>query len=385
MFRLRVFFRSSSNAIKSAMLEPVGTSSSSSGGSSCITSLRAQSTQVQHNKPPLQTSAQSASLPAQSSPNSPSFHYTLDPSSLPKLRPNQRQLTTEQRAFYEENGYIIIPKLVSDADLERYARRFKDYATGVLRTPPGMVVQKEVTKKGEPLTEKTLYKLQELYTDDVLFGYCRDPNILDYVSNFVGPDVLAIHSMFINKPPIDSSSSRHPLHQEIHYFPIRPVEKIVCSWMPLEATNRENGCLVVVPGSHKMEHLEHDYPDWEGGVNKFYYGIKDAKLAEKRIHVEMEPGDALFFSPLVIHGSGMNRSSGFRKAFSCHFASAHCDFISVNGTIQEKLANEILGTYVNKLNNETVDEKLKATKIDYPTMWRLRSRLVRGSGPFKRA
>lgn len=46
MFRLRVFFRSSSNAIKSAMLEPVGTSSSSGGGSSCITSLRAQSTQV---------------------------------------------------------------------------------------------------------------------------------------------------------------------------------------------------------------------------------------------------------------------------------------------------------------------------------------------------
>lgn len=155
--------------------------------------------------------------------------------------------------------------------------------------------------------------------------------------------------------------------------------------MPLEATNRQNGCLVVVPGSHKMTHLEHDYPDWEGGVNKFYYGIKDSKLAEKRIHVEMNAGDLLLFHPLTIHGSGMNRSSGFRKAFSCHFASAHCDFVQTTGTIQEKLANEILSIYVDKLSNETVDEQSKAKKIDYPTMWRLRSKLVRGNGPFKRA
>ena len=280
----------------------------------------------------------------------------------------------------------MIKKLVGDKDLEKYEQRFKDYANSRIKVPEGMVVQKELTKKGEKLSEMTLYKLQELYTDEVLFGYCKDPNILDYVQQFTGPNVLSIHSMFINKPPIDSSSSRHPLHQEIHYFPIRPEDRIVCTWMPLEATNRENGCLVVVPQSHKMAgHLEHDYPDWEGGVNKFYYGIKDASLAEKRMHVEMEPGDCLFFHPLTIHGSGINRSKGFRKAFSCHFTSADSNFIEVNGTIQEKLANELLSIYVDKLSSDTVSDELKKRKIDYPTMWKLRSRLVRGEGKFKRA
>lgn len=95
-------------------------------------------------------------------------------------------------------------------------------------------------------------------------------------------------------------------------------------------------------------------------------GPQNAELAEQRMHVPMEPGDCLFFHPLTIHGSGVNRSKGFRKAFSCHFASAECDFIQVNGTIQEKLANEILSIYVDKLNSDTVDEKLKQQKIDYP-------------------
>lgn len=65
-----------------------------------------------------------------------------------------------------------------------------------------------------------------------------------------------------------------------------------------------------------------------------------------RIHIEMERGDCLFFHPLLIHGSGMNRTKGFRKAISCHFASStDCHYIEIKGTIQEKLAQEILDVY----------------------------------------
>ncbi|OTF76238.1 hypothetical protein BLA29_014875 [Euroglyphus maynei] len=60
----------------------------------------------------------------------------------------------------------------------------------------------------------------------------------------------------------------------------------------------------------------------------------------------MERGDCLFFHPLLIHGSGMNRTNGFRKAISCHYASStDCHYIEIKGTIQEKLAKEILDVY----------------------------------------
>ena len=43
----------------------------------------------------------------------------------------------------------------------------------------------------------------------------------------------------------------------------------------MEKINRQNGCLVVLPGTHKGEFLKHGYPNWNGGVNKMYYGIQD--------------------------------------------------------------------------------------------------------------
>lgn len=53
------------------------------------------------------------------------------------------------------------------------------------------------------------------------------------------------------------------MHQDLHYFPFRPADRIVCSWTAMEKVNRENGCLVVLPGTHTGTLQEHDYPEWE--------------------------------------------------------------------------------------------------------------------------
>ena len=44
-----------------------------------------------------------------------------------------------------------------------------------------------------------------------------------------------------------------------------------------------------------------------------YHGIHDYDPSQPRLHLEMEAGDTVFFHPLLIHGSGMNRTEGFRK------------------------------------------------------------------------
>lgn len=51
-------------------------------------------------------------------------------------------------------------------------------------------------------------------------------------------------------------------------------------------------------------------PYFQGGVNKAYHGIQDYDTSTPRIHVEMEPGDTVFFHPILIHGSGANRTEG---------------------------------------------------------------------------
>ncbi|XP_074873939.1 phytanoyl-CoA dioxygenase, peroxisomal [Carettochelys insculpta] len=262
------------------------------------------------------------------------FHYTLD----------NNLLTLEQRHFYDENGYLVIKKLVSDEDIERFRNEFEKICKKEIEVP-GLTIMRDVAiAKSEFIPDQKLVtKLQDFQEDEELFRYCTLPEILKYVECFTGPNIMAMHTMLVNKPPDSGKkSSRHPMHQDLHYFPFRPADLIVCAWTAMEHIDRSNGCLVVLPGTHKGSLKQHDYPDWEGGVNKMYHGVRDYNKSLPRVHLFMEKGDTVFFHPLLIHGSGMNRTQGFRKAISCHYASADCHYIDVKGTSQENIEKEVV-------------------------------------------
>jgi phytanoyl-CoA hydroxylase len=174
--------------------------------------------------------------------------------------------------------------------------------------------------------------------------------------------------MLIHKPPDVGGSSRHPMHQDLWYFPFRPTDRIVCAWTAMERIDRQNGCLSVVPGTHKGELFKHEYPKWNGKVNKAYHGILDYKPPESRVHLIMDAGDTVFFHPLLIHGSGENRTKGYRKAISCHYSTADYHFIDVEKTIQKDIAKEI----------EDVAAMKRGIIIKYEDYWRFKFRVVRG-------
>lgn len=115
--------------------------------------------------------------------------------------------------------------------------------------------------------EQAITKLQDFNNDPVLFDYCKYPAVVDVVRDLIGTptsNLLSMHTMLINKPPDTGKlTSRHPMHQDLQYFPFRPEDGICCAWTAMEWVHRGNGCLVVVPGSHKGPLYPHDYPKWE--------------------------------------------------------------------------------------------------------------------------
>ncbi|KAI5617877.1 phytanoyl-CoA dioxygenase, peroxisomal [Silurus asotus] len=298
-----------------------------------------------------------------SHPHPEAFQYTFDTGVL----------SPEQRLAYEEDGFILVKKLVSEEDVNRFRQNeFERICTRDVKIP-GLTVMKDVTiAKSEFVQgEKAVSKLQDFQEDEELFRYCTLPQILKYVECFTGPNIMAMHTMLINKPPdTGKKTSRHPMHQDLHYFPFRPADRIVCAWTAMEKVNRQNGCLVVLPGTHKGPLLEHDYPEWEGGVNKMYHGIKNYNPNHPRFHVEMEKGDTVFFHPLLIHGSGMNQTQGFRKAISCHYAGADCHYIAVKGTTQENISKEVEELARRRIGSDTT--------VSFQDTWALRGRLVQG-------
>ena len=240
------------------------------------------------------------------------------------------EIGEKERQLYRERGFSVVRKLFPEAEVEAFRKRFLSIVNEEVEPAPGMLVMRDVmVAKGAVVAKSkaaSIAKIQDLQGDPVFFeGYMTHPRLLDLVQAYTGSDIKSIHSMLINKPP--GVDGRHPLHQDLLYFPFRPADAIVATWTALEACNKENGCLVVVPGSHKGELLKHTNPDWEW-LNFGYFGAASVGAHPERVHLEMEAGDTVFFHPLLLHGSGRNRSSGYRRAISAHYASATCEFMA---------------------------------------------------------
>ncbi len=239
-------------------------------------------------------------------------------------------LTPAQIDQYWEQGFVVCPGLIDRETRERWDRRFCDLVEGRVDAPASLRIVRDVMiAKGAVEPASPLHAVNKIlgFEDDpVLFEYPRDPRVLGRVRSLVGPDVMSIATNVIHKPP--GVDARHPIHQDQLYFPLEPADRVVGTWTAIDRASRENGCLCVIPGTHREPLRQHVLPDWPW-VNKYFFGVEGVDVS-KRIHVELEPGDCVFFHPHLFHGSGRNRTTGFRRAMVAHFASVECK--SVGGT-----------------------------------------------------
>lgn len=103
---------------------------------------------------------------------------------------------------YEKNGFFVVRGLVDSAKLDKYARRFKKICEEKIKVPVMTVMKDVAITKSEFLDgEKAITKIQDFCFDDELFEFCTLPEIIDYVKSVTGPNVMAMHTMLINKPP----------------------------------------------------------------------------------------------------------------------------------------------------------------------------------------
>ena len=234
-------------------------------------------------------------------------------------------LDSTQINDYLENGYLLVPKLIEEDELEKWSMRFVDVVNGDRPKTRGMVLMKDVMVAKRAVVPKDplhgVNKLLNFEDDPGFYSYVENQHLLAAANDLVGRKLYSLVTNVFNKPP--EVDGRHPLHQDLRYFRMRPPEKIVAAWTAISPCTRDNGCLALVPKSHLLGALDHRLPDWDF-VNFAFYGIKDTKGLE-RVHIEMEPGDTVFFHPLLVHGSGRNLTNECRRSISTHYASHECE------------------------------------------------------------
>ena len=152
----------------------------------------------------------------------------------------------------------------------------------------------------------------------------QDPAIVDLVASVLGPDVILWGAHVFCKPAGEGYET--PWHQDGHYWPIRPLATCTV-WVALEPSTRANGCLRVVPGSHRGRvlhpHLHEDRQDLTL-QQRLADGCFDAADA---VDIELQPGQMSLHDVHMIHGAAANTSAQRRTGVALRYmpATSHFD------------------------------------------------------------
>lgn len=151
---------------------------------------------------------------------------------------------------------------------------------------------------------------------DAYRAAAMDSTLADMVADLIGPDVKFHHSKINLKLP--GSETRVGYHQDFSYTP-HTNDDLITALLMLDAMTEENGCLTVVPGSHR----EGQVSLWHDGVFTGEISARAIADAERRaVAVTGSAGDVCLMHTSVVHGSKANASTRSRGLFIAVYAAA---------------------------------------------------------------
>jgi len=233
------------------------------------------------------------------------------------------QPPTTDATDYVENGYLVVPGLLDSgecAEIIEDAAKFVRGEYPLERAPADLAEQ---ATDDEALRQILAIHFPHLVSP-VALAALKHPGICDVLGQIVGAHlphwdggVKAMQSMLFVKPP---GFAGQAWHQDERFIPTRD-RSLLGAWIALDDATEENGCLRVIPGSHRPgiihQFKAHGRPD-EFDPTDEAYGFDDSD----EVVVEVAAGSVIFFNGYLLHRSLKNRSDGYRRALVNHYCSA---------------------------------------------------------------
>ena len=146
---------------------------------------------------------------------------------------------------------------------------------------------------------------------------------MDSVEQLLGGEVYHYHSKMVLKDALVGGA--WAWHQDYGYWYQNGVLfPELCSVMiAVDAATRENGCLEVLRGSHRMGRINHILSGEQAGADR--ERVAEAEKRLEKVYCTMESGDAVFFHANTLHASGPNHSEHPRWAMICCYNAAWND------------------------------------------------------------
>jgi ectoine hydroxylase-related dioxygenase (phytanoyl-CoA dioxygenase family) len=236
---------------------------------------------------------------------------------VPKL------LNNEQIQFFVNQGYLILPDLVTPAELDELKRDTVTIARGKYNCENLKPLSESLSD--QEILQNILCIHQPHYISPVMRRYVQHEKICGVLSQitaahlpFWDGSVKCMQSMLFVKPP---GFQGQAWHQDEVYIPTRD-RSLIGAWTAIDDATIDNGCLWIVPGSHKTGYMypqrNHENPD-EFDFAPESYGFDESQ----QIPVEVKAGSVVFFNGYLLHRSQKNRSNVYRRVLVNHYMNAY--------------------------------------------------------------
>lgn len=227
-------------------------------------------------------------------------------------------ITERQWQEYARDGYLRLGKVLEGAQIEALRQRADDFAQGTV-TNPSVQMQLDTGGDYEKLPGivakfdggTNLYrKIQGLESDDLYSRLVRHPLFLSVCAWHYGRHaaISIFRAMVMNKPA--GQGTMLPWHQDGGDVWALDRDPLVTIWVAIDPATRANGCVEIVPGSHRLGLLS------AMGSTLCEEDVRRHCPPERIEPLEVEAGHAVLLHNWLIHRSGVNPSSIPRRAFT---------------------------------------------------------------------
>lgn len=223
-------------------------------------------------------------------------------------------LTQAQIDEFHERGFLQAIPMLSEAEAEALRER-------LFIVMEGRSARRPESNRNMGQKERVVVQIVNIWEADDLFrAHLSNPGICQAVMQLMGTDTLRVwHDQVQYKPPKVGGPT--DWHQDHPYWPVIQPADLVSAWVALEDADVENGCMWMVPGSHKWG------PHKGGtiGTNPDDFSpLPDKSLLPPDARIELVPcpvkkGEVMFHHCLTWHGSPPNRSDRGRPAIAVHY------------------------------------------------------------------
>lgn len=267
------------------------------------------------------------------------MHTKVDTRLVMPLNPTG--LTPAQIGLYEEEGYLVLPHLLSAEDMapprQAMCQKVDQIADDLFAA--GLITDKLTEAPFEirlaqlfvHLSDREFLKYGRGWRDR-LPGYyhlLNNSKILDVVESLIGREIFA-NPVYNVRPKVPRvAAGAVPWHQDKSYWPDANANPVITVWIPLVDATEENGCLHIWPRTHKRRVLSWHAETYSGTG---YTEIDARHLKEARaVPLSLEAGGAILFNDRCIHKSTPNNSQHVRWSVDLRYQPTDQDPMPQHG------------------------------------------------------